>query len=139
MKTKNNPKVIADTCIWIEFFRTKSKISNYLRDLISNDFVVGNGLILAELLQGIKTNREREVIIDVFNTIEYLEITRELWIESGNLARELRSGGKTIPLSDIIIACCARKYQHHIFTIDKHFQDIPNIKVINKELLNRTK
>ncbi|ODS33250.1 MAG: hypothetical protein SCARUB_01641 [Candidatus Scalindua rubra] len=131
MRTKNNPKVIVDTYIWIEFFRTKSKISNHLRDLISNDFVVGNGLILAELIQGIKTNSDKEVIIDVFNTIEYIEITRELWIESGDLARELRSSGKIIPLSDVIIACCARKYQYHIFTIDKHFQDIPNIKIIN--------
>lgn len=130
MKTKNNTKVIADTCIWVEFFRTKSEISNRLRGLISNNLVVSVGIIIAELLQGIRTNKEHEIIIDIFNTIDYLEITREIWIESGNLAKELRAHGKIIPFSDIIIACCAKKYRYQIFTIDKHFQMVPNIKVV---------
>jgi len=130
MKTENNPKVIADTCIWIEFFRTKSEISNRLRDLISKNLVAGIGIIIAELLQGIKTNKEREIIKEIFNTIEYLEITKDIWLESGNLARELRSQGKTVPLSDIIIACCAKKQKYQIFTIDKHFQIIPDIEII---------
>lgn len=131
MKTKNNPKVIADTCIWVEFFRTKSEISNCLRDLISNNLVAGVGIIIAELLQGIKTNKEREIIIDIFNALEYVEITKDIWIESGTLARKLRSAGKTIPLSDITIACCAKKHQYQVFTIDKHFHDITDINSIS--------
>ncbi len=131
MKTKNNPKVIADTCVWIEFFRTKSEMSNRMRDLIASSSVAGTGLIIAELLQGIKSNKEREIIIDIFNTIEYLEITKDIWTESGILSRKLRSLGKTIPLSDIIIACCAKKHQYQIFTIDKHFQAITDIKIIS--------
>ena len=129
MNMKPNPKVIADSCIWIEFFRTKSETSNRLKALIANHLVVGTGVILAELLQGIKTSKEQEIVIDIFNTIEYIEITKALWIKSGNLASVLRSQGKSIPLSDIIIACCAREYQLHIFTIDKHFNDIPHVKL----------
>ncbi len=136
MKTKNNPKVIADTCIWVEFFRTKSEISNCLRDLIASNLVAGVGIIIAELLQGTKTNKEREIITDIFNTLEYVEITKDIWIESGTLARKLRSEGKTIPFSDIIIACCAKKHQHQIFTIDKHFHAIHDIELF-KLFLNR--
>ena len=88
------------------------------------------GIIIAELLQGIRISKEREIIIEIFNTIEYLEITKDIWLEAGNLARKLRSHGKTIPLSDIIIACCAKKRKYQIFTIDKHFQIIPDIKII---------
>lgn len=127
---KTNLKVIVDTCIWIEFFQTKSETSNHLKKLISANLVAGTGIILAELLQGVKNTREKDIIIDIFNTIEYIGITKELWIESGNLAKKLRSQGKTIPLSDISIACCAKKYNYSIFSIDKHFQDIPNIHVI---------
>ncbi|MGR3316942.1 MAG: type II toxin-antitoxin system VapC family toxin [Candidatus Anammoxibacter sp.] len=130
MNGKTTSKVIVDTCIWIEFFQTKSETSNSLKKLISGDFVVGTGIILAELLQGAKTNKEREILVDIFNTIEYIEITKEIWIESGNLARELRSQGKTIPLSDVTIACCAMKYNYSVFSVDKHFQDIPNIQII---------
>ena len=129
MKTKNNSKVIVDTCIWIEFFRTKSTISNRLRDLISNNLVAGVGIILAELLQGVKSKKEHGIIIDIFDAIEYLEVTREIWAEAGNIARNLRAHGKTVPLSDIIITCCAKKYRYQIFTIDKHFQMIPGTRV----------
>jgi predicted nucleic acid-binding protein len=129
MNIKSNPKVIADTCIWIEFFRTKSEISNRLRKLIANNLVVGTGIIIAELLQGTKTSKEQDIVINIFDTLEYIEITKKLWIESGNLASKLRSIGKTIPLSDILLACCAREHQLQIFTIDKHFQEIPNIKL----------
>lgn len=129
MSIKNKPKVIADTCIWIEFFSAKSKISNLLKDLISNNLIVGTGIILAELLQVVRTNKARDVIVDTFNSFEYIDITRDIWIESGNLARELRSKGKTIPLSDITIACCAKKFGYQIFTIDKHFYDIPEINL----------
>ncbi|MGA1870425.1 MAG: PIN domain-containing protein [bacterium] len=127
---KNNSKIIADTCIWIEFFRSKSEISESLKDFLSHNQVVVTGVILAELLQGVKTGKEREIIIDTFNFLEYIETTKELWIETGKLASELRSCGKTIPLSDIIIACCAKKYNYHIFTIDQHFKDIPEIKIL---------
>ncbi len=126
----NSPKIIADTRIWIEFFRTKSETSNRMKDFIAHNLVVGSGIILAELLQGCKTNKEREIIIDIFNTLDYIEITKDIWIEAGNLASQLRSQGKTIPLSDMILACCAREYQYPIFTIDKHFQDIPGVKLV---------
>ena len=76
---KNNPKVIADTCIWIEFFRTKSETSNRLKELIANNLVVGTGIILAELLQGIKTSKEQDIVINIFDTLEYIEITKKLW------------------------------------------------------------
>jgi predicted nucleic acid-binding protein len=37
--------------------------------------------------------------------------------------------GFTIPFSDIIIATIAFEYNFQIFTLDKHFDSIPNIKV----------
>ncbi|MBI5789274.1 MAG: PIN domain-containing protein [Candidatus Schekmanbacteria bacterium] len=125
----NKSKIIADTCIWIEFFRSKSEISNQLMELIAANRIVGNGIIMAELLQGVKTNKEREIIIETFKTLDYMEIDKEVWLKAGILAAEMRSKGRTIPLSDILLACCAEKYNLQIFTVDKHFQDIPNISI----------
>ena len=122
-------KVIADTCIWVEFLRSTSDISNRLRDLISSNAVASVGIIIAELLQGTRTAKEQEVIIDIFESIEYIDMTREIWMEAGSIAKNLRSQGKTIPLSDIAIACCAKKNGYKIFTIDKHFQAIPDIEI----------
>ena len=123
-------KVIADTCVWIDFFRSKSEISNHIRRLISDNQIVSTGVIVSELLQGVRGKKEAEVIIEIFNTLDYVEMTKDLWIEAGNIAAKLRSKGKTIPLSDISIACCAKKHGYKILTFDRHFQDIPEVDLI---------
>ena len=130
MKLKMSSKVIADTCIWVEFLRSKSEISNRLRDLISINAVASVGIIIAELLQGTRSEKERRIIVEIFESFESIEMTKEIWIETGMLANNLRLKGKTVPLSDIAIACCAKKKGYKVFTIDKHFQIIPDIEII---------
>jgi len=125
MQTRN--RVLVDTCIWIEFFRTKSDTSDKMRDLIANDRVVVTGIILAELLQGVKGKKEQKIIEGVFNTLDYVEMTKAVWLETGIVSKKLRLTGCTIPLSDISIACLARQNNFSIFTIDKHFNEIPDV------------
>lgn len=130
MIMNNNQKIIADTCMWIEFFRTKSEVSGQMCMFIADNQIVGTGTIIAELLQGVRGEKERNVIVEIFSTLDYIEMTQDLWIDAGNIARELRSNGKTIPLSDISIACCAKEYDYKIFTIDKHFKEIPDVRLV---------
>ncbi len=124
-----NDKVIIDTCLWIEFFRSKSELSDRVKALIRDKQVAGTGIILSELLQGARGEKERNVISTIFTSLEYIEMTRDLWIKTGSLAGKLRSLGKTIPLSDISIACCAMEKGYRVFTIDRHFLDIPEAKL----------
>ncbi|VAX09370.1 hypothetical protein MNBD_GAMMA26-1888 [hydrothermal vent metagenome] len=124
-----NRKVIVDTCIWIEFFRSKSEISNRMKELVSHDRVIVTGIILAELLQGVKGKQEKKSIESIFNTMEYLEMTKGVWLETGVVSKKLRALGKTVPLSDISIACLAKQNGYPVFTIDKHFNEIQGIKL----------
>jgi len=41
----------------------------------------------------------------------------------------LRKKGIVIPLSDILIAAISLEYDLSIFTLDKHFDDIPGITI----------
>jgi len=124
---KKDRIVIVDTCIWIEFFRGGNIISENLRQLITQERVSGTGVVLSELLQGAKSNREQSAIMEIFDFIDYVEMTRITWIEVGKLSARLRAAGKTIPLSDISVACCALKANYLIYTIDSHFLEIPGI------------
>jgi len=130
MQKKSERKIIADTCVWIEFFRTRSEISNKMKELISDDLLAGTGIILSELLQGAKGAKEREVIIDIFNTMEYIEMTKTLWQNTGETAGALRTKGITLPLSDISIACCAQENGYKVFSIDSHFSEIPGLDLL---------
>ncbi len=119
--------VIADTNVWIEFFNTRSKVSNALRDLLRDDRIVILGIIEAELIQGTKTPRHAETIASLFSVLPYLEADRPAWVECGRVSAQLRKKGITLPLSDILIAVMASVHGCQIFTLDRHFEKIPGV------------
>ncbi|MDX8399125.1 MAG: hypothetical protein R8K20_02625 [Gallionellaceae bacterium] len=48
------------------------------------------------------------MIKDAFDALEYVEMTKEVWLETGIVSKNLRHSGLTIPLSDISITCLVR-------------------------------
>lgn len=126
-------KIIVDTCIWIEFFNAESDVGNALESLISNDSVATCGIILFELMQGIKSETEKSTILNAFSELLYIEMNSNLWQKSAVLSSSLRKGGVTLPLSDIFIAAIALEHKLSIFTLDKHFESIPGISLYKYE------
>ncbi len=125
--------VIADTSVWISFFRGKGPGEKELAALIEDGQVVTTGIILAELLQGVKNPEEGARIIEAMSAIPALEMTTTLWIKAGNLSAGLRRKGVTIPLSDIAIAVLAMTGNAEILTFDKHFEGIPGVKLYGQK------
>jgi tRNA(fMet)-specific endonuclease VapC len=125
-----NTKIIADTSVWIEFFRNEtSPVSSYLKSQLRSGKVVITGMILAEILQGIKSNREVLLVKGNLESLPFIEINKAVWQQAGEMSATLRRKGITIPLSDIIIACAALIAGFEIYTLDPHFDKIPNLKL----------
>ena len=125
-----NTKIIVDTCVWIDFFRNpESGISARLRQLLLERRVVMVGMVLAEILQGIRSPREAKTVKEALGRLPYLEITKEMWEKAGELSASFRKGGKTIPLSDLVIAAAGHLADHEVFTVDPHFDDIEGIRL----------
>ena len=76
------------------------------------------GVVLAELLQGTRTQEERHLLSAKFQPLTFLETTQEIWATAGVLAAGLNRKGMTLPLTDIIIA-----------TVDDHFTRIPHVQL----------
>ena len=126
------PDILVDTSIWIEFFnRPNSKHGEHLEQLIIDDRVVYTGIILAELLQGSKKEKEYRQIKDNMIVFPFLEANYKTWVVAGKTAFTLRRKGITIPITDILIACLAIENNCLIFSLDQHFQDIPNIELVS--------
>ena len=123
--------VIVDTSVFISFFRGTEKIAEKVTELLENNKVIITGIIIAELLQGMKDLKEQKDISDILAEISILEITTDIWIKAGKLALSLRRKGITLPLTDVAIATLAIEHNLQIFTIDKHFEQIPGVKVYN--------
>ena len=123
-------KIIADTCVWIEFFRNPdSELTLHLKEHIKERKVVMVGMVLSEILQGIRTKKEAVRVKESLKRLPYLEVTRDAWEKAGELSRDLRRRGTTIPLSDMIIASLAIAGGCEVLTVDPHFQHVPGLKL----------
>lgn len=117
-------KALIDTSIWIEFFRKREPYYDIVLKLLAEDKVCCAGIILAELMQGAKTEKELQVIKEFISVFEFLQETPAIWEKSGSLSFMLRQQGKTSGLSDCHIAVLAAENSVAIFTLDKHFDVI---------------
>ena len=121
--------ILADTSVWIEFFRLESPIGKRLESLIINDFVWTCGIVLFELLQGVRSEDEKRLIRETLSGMTYMEMTKTIWEKSSEISAALKKKGLNLPHSDIFIAAVAITHDLHVFTLDKHFEQIPGVKV----------
>jgi predicted nucleic acid-binding protein len=128
LKRVDNP-ILADTSVWVEFFKTNSKIGNTLEQLILENSIWICGIVLFELIQGVRSEDERSRILSIMLNLRYIEMTRPLWQKAGELASSLKKKGLNLPQSDIFIAAVAIDYNLSIFTLDKHFEQIPGVRI----------
>ena len=123
-------RMLPDTCAWIDFLRGKqTPLAASLEQSLLNGEVLTCGVVLFELLQGIKSQREESLVQSALMALPNLEMTRELWIKAGKLASSLRASGNVLPLSDIIIATLALDHNCTVQTIDRHFEAVPGLKI----------
>jgi hypothetical protein len=123
-------RIIVDTAVWIEFFRNpQSPHSNHLKDLLRQRRVVMVGMVLSEIVQGVKAPREADLVLTSLTKLPYSEMTKDRWQQAGEISASLRKKGTTLPLSDLIIAACALAEGGEIYTLDPHFKRIPGVKL----------
>lgn len=120
--------VIADTSVWIEYFRGGDEpVRSALRRLIRTQQTALVGMVLAELLQGCRTSKEADTILANLAGLGFLETTFATWKRAGELSASLRRKGLTIPLSDLVIAAVAMEHQCQVYTLDPHFKQVPGL------------
>lgn len=128
-------KILVDTSIWIEYFKGKKSVQDIIHDIKSfQSFIIGP--VLAELLLGIKTANEKNLLLTCMNVLPMLEITYNDWIDAGNTGNILRQKGITVPLPDLIIYSVAVKNNCALFTKDKHFEIIKSAISSGIEIIN---
>jgi predicted nucleic acid-binding protein len=125
-------KILPDTCAWIDFFKASpTRLAEKMETALVQGEVASCGVVLYELIQGMKSPGEGTLVLNAFQAVPHLEMTASLWIKAGRMSSQLRKKGQTLPLSDIVIATLALEYNCSVLTVDRHFDVIPGLKVIN--------
>ena len=122
--------VIVDSNVWIHWLRTPhTDIGRELVRLLDSHQVSMAGVVLAEVLQGARGEPEFDRLRTLLAALPYLETTKQTWARAGELAMQLRGQGRLIPLTDLVIAALALEGDHQVFTLDEHFQRVPELKL----------
>jgi len=120
-------KVLVDTSVWIEFFKRKEPWHRAVSGLMDDKRICCAGIVLAELLQGAKSEKELSVLRDFRHVFEFLNESVDLWQAAGELSHALLRKGKSIGLSDCYLAVAAKTNNAMILTVDKHFEVIKGV------------
>jgi hypothetical protein len=119
--------ILVDTTVWIDFFAARS-----LPHVVALETIIKRrenicicGIILAEVLQGIRQDTEFRKTRDLFNTLILLPMPYTVFLRSADIYRKLRKIGITIrkPL-DCMIASVAIENDIPLLHNDKDFQPI---------------
>lgn len=122
--------VIADTSIWINAQRLpNSHDSREFWHLFDRREIVMVGPVYAELLQGTRTQREFDILLSRLDALDYLEANPQTWQLVADIRRHLGKRGCMIGFSDTITGALSIQYDLPLFTLDGHFERIPELKL----------
>lgn len=116
--------ILADTNIFIDYFRGHNKEFNNTFDSLKIGIC---GIVKSELLHGALTDDEADNMIKTFTSFELITIDEYDWEFSGLMLQTIRQQGFTLPVTDVLIAYLAIKYDIPVWTKDKHFTVIKAI------------
>jgi predicted nucleic acid-binding protein len=111
-------KIIADTCIWIKFLKNNPQYFNIMQEMLEKRNIAAVECIFGELLQGSKSERERDLIMGYWDCLPKLN-EENIWFEAGKYAGKNSFFEKGVGLIDSVIIVLAKKNNLKIWTSDK--------------------
>lgn len=119
-------KVLVDTSAWIVSFRRTGPegLKTFLRTALERDQVVTTPLIILELLQGCKTQKEFDALKTRLESLEQSSLEGLPWERVYRFGFSLRRKGLTIPTLDILLAFLSLEKGYALLHHDQHFRRI---------------
>jgi len=121
--------ILVDTTVWIDFLlgrRTKQveRLESYV---LEDEDIAACGVILTEILQGIRSETQYRKIIEHFETFIFLPMEKETFLLAANLYRTVQRRGFTIRSTiDCLIAAIAIENDIKLLHTDKDYDLLEN-------------
>jgi len=110
--------ILVDTSVWIEFFKGKEPYSFQLVNLMENQNIIVNELVFAELIQGAKGKRERDVLMRYWEALPHAE-KENLYVDSALFSSKKKHIDKGVGLVDSVLVHVVKTMNVKLWTLDK--------------------
>jgi len=124
-------RVLIDTSVWIAYFKDRdSRLSDKVDEILTSAHVYIPKVVIAELMQGAKSEKEIAVIEDFFEAFTVIDHTENTWEQAGRLSFSMKRKGITIHLIDCYLAITAQENNCKLFSLDEHFKSIKKFTLL---------
>jgi predicted nucleic acid-binding protein len=124
--------VLADSCYYINLLRAGRDPLPVLTEVALTRELAVCGIVRCEVGRGIREAFYRQRFDNFWNLMVNVATDDRLWEDAQQTAWELDRKGVVLPLTDIVIACCAKRIGAVVLTFDKHFEQIPGLKTTSE-------
>lgn len=122
--------VLVDTTVWIDFLkgRDTSQVRRFEELLAEEIDIFTTGLIVQEVLSGIKRKKERDSVVAELNRFIRISPTLETHVAAAEIFDTCRKKGYTIrSVIDCLIAALALEYDLTVLENDRDYAHIARV------------
>lgn len=129
--------ILVDSSVWIDYFNGRiTRQTNQLDGLLGNEPIVVGDLILTEVLQGFKLDRDYDKARELLDSFMFMEMLgKDMAVKSAENYRNLRKKGLTVRKTiDVIIATFCIENNLTLLHRDRDFVEMEenlNLRVIS--------
>ena len=121
--------VLIDSSVWIQYLNVRMFPGrNSIDRMMSDDTACVNGVIKAEVLLGSSSRAEFSELGNLLRGVIDLPTNGRVWNLVAELSFELKSRGEMLPIPDLIIAATAIGHGCWLYTLDKGFARINELR-----------
>ncbi len=122
--------VLADSSFYIRLLRQGQDPLRALAAAAATRDLVICGVIRCEVGRALRPDKVRQHFRAFWDVMINVPTDERLWTQAEQTLWELDRQGITLPLTDVVIGCCARRAGAVVLTFDHHFSHIPGIRAV---------
>jgi len=124
--------VLADSSFYISLLRQGRDPLRALAEAAAVRDLAICGVVRCEVGRALKPHKLRRKFHSSWDVMINVPTDTRLWDEAEQTLWELDRRGAVIPLTDAVIACCARRIGAVVLTYHHHFSQIPGIRATHE-------
>lgn len=124
--------VLADSSFYIALLRQGQDPLRALALAAATRDLAICGIIRCEVGRALRPSALRQRFRAFWDVMINVPIDNRLWQDAEQTLWELDRNGNMLPLTDVVIACAARRIGAVVLSYDHHFRRIPGLRVTDR-------